>query len=182
MRSLLGIVNWVVGYSLSLFQVCSAITFWPEEYLLKDQLLSLWESPCVLFVVSPLMLLIFILCIWSLLIWLICDLGCFTLGLSCLGLFGFLEVGWLFPSPFWGSFPLLSPWVFSQGLSFWLLLLELLWSNVGAFHIVPEVPEVVLISFDSLFFFPLCFIYFHHFIFYLTYPIFCLLFYSWFPP
>ena len=33
-------------------------------------------------------------------------------------------------------------------------------SSVGAFHIVPEVPEVVLISFDSFFFFPLCFIYF----------------------
>ena len=32
-------------------------------------------------------------------------------------------------------------------------------SNVGAFHIVPEVPEVVLISLDSFFFFPLCFIY-----------------------
>ena len=32
-------------------------------------------------------------------------------------------------------------------------------SNVGMFHIVPEVPEVVLISFDSFFFFPLCFIY-----------------------
>ena len=47
-------------------------------------------------------------------------------------------------------------------------------SNVGAFHIVPEVPEVVLIPFDSFFFCPLCFIYFHHFIFYLTYPIFCL--------
>ena len=47
-------------------------------------------------------------------------------------------------------------------------------SNVGAFHIVPEVPEVVLISFDSFFFFPLCFIYFHYFIFYLTCPIFCL--------
>ena len=29
-------------------------------------------------------------------------------------------------------------------------------SNVGAFHIVPEVTEVVLISFDSFFFFPLC--------------------------
>ena len=47
-------------------------------------------------------------------------------------------------------------------------------SNAGAFHIVPEVPEVVLISFDSFFFFPLCFIYFHHLIFYFTYPIFCL--------
>ena len=47
-------------------------------------------------------------------------------------------------------------------------------SNVGAFHIVPKVPEIVLFSFDSFFFFTLCFIYFHHFIFYLTYSIFCL--------
>ena len=48
-------------------------------------------------------------------------------------------------------------------------------SNVGAFNIVPEVSEVVLISFNSFFkFFPLCFIYFHNSIYHLTYPIFCL--------
>ena len=47
---------------------------------------------------------------------------------------------------------------------------------LGVFHIVQEVPEVVLMSFDSFFFFPLCFIYLHHSIFYLTYPIFCLLY------
>ena len=47
-------------------------------------------------------------------------------------------------------------------------------SNVGAFNIAPEVSEVVLISFSSFFCFPLCFIYFHHSIFCLTYPIFCL--------
>ena len=41
--------------------------FWSEEFLLKDQLLSLWESPCVLFFVFPLLLLIFVLCVWSLL-------------------------------------------------------------------------------------------------------------------
>ena len=46
--------------------------------------------------------------------------------------------------------------------------------NVGVFNIVPEVSEVVLISFNSFFFFPFCFIYFHHSIFHLTYPIFCL--------
>ena len=34
-----------------------------EEFLLKDQLLSLWESPCVLFVVFPLLLFIFVLCV-----------------------------------------------------------------------------------------------------------------------
>ena len=47
-------------------------------------------------------------------------------------------------------------------------------SNIGAFNIVPEVSEIVLISFNSFFFFPLCFIYFYHSIFYLTNPIFCL--------
>ena len=47
-------------------------------------------------------------------------------------------------------------------------------SNVGVFNIVLEFSEVVLISFNSFFFFPLCFIYFHHSKFYLTYPIFCL--------
>ena len=40
-----------------------------------------------------------------------------------------------------------------------LLLVFLFWdsydSNVGAFNIVPEVSEVVLISFNSFFFFPL---------------------------
>ena len=45
--------------------------------------------------------------------------------------------------------------------------------NVGVFNIVPEVSEVVLIPLDSFLFFPLCFIYFYHSIFYLTYPIFC---------
>ena len=37
-----------------------------------------------------------------------------------------------------------------------------------------RVSEIVLIYFNSFFFFPLCFIYFYHSIFYLTYPIFCL--------
>ena len=46
--------------------------------------------------------------------------------------------------------------------------------NVGAFNIVPEVSEFVFISFNSFFFFPLCFIYLHHSIFHLTYYIFCL--------
>ena len=42
---------------------CPTISFWLEEFLLKDQLVSLWESPCVLFVVFPLLLLIFVLCV-----------------------------------------------------------------------------------------------------------------------
>ena len=46
--------------------------------------------------------------------------------------------------------------------------------NVGAFNIVLEVSDIVLISFNSFFFFPLGFIYFYHSIFYFTNPIFCL--------
>ena len=44
-------------------------------------------------------------------------------------------------------------------------------SNIGVCNIVPEVSEVVLISFNYFFFFPLCFIFFYHSIFYLTNPI-----------
>ena len=39
------------------------------------------------------LLLIFVICVRSLLIWLICILGCFTLDLSCLGLSGFPRLG-----------------------------------------------------------------------------------------
>ena len=45
------------------FSFITLSMFWPEEFLLKDQLLSLWESPCVLFVVFPLLLLIVVLCV-----------------------------------------------------------------------------------------------------------------------
>ena len=57
------------------------------------------------------------------------------------------------------SCQILSPQEFSHGLSFCLLLLPSIFpririvSNVGAFHIVLEVSEIVLISFN-LFFFP----------------------------
>ena len=82
------------------------------------------------------------------------DLGGYFLPMlgkfSAIYLLEYLLMAFLFVFFFWGSYD----------------------SNFGAFHIVPEVPEVVLISFDSFFFFPLCFIYLHHFIFYLTYPIF----------
>ena len=42
----------------------------------------------------------FSMCVWSLLVWLMCVFGCFTLGLSCLALFAFLGLGWLFSSPY----------------------------------------------------------------------------------
>ena len=47
-------------------------------------------------------------------------------------------------------------------------------SNVGAFNVVPEVPETVLNSFHSFFFILRCDSYFHYFIFQVTYLFFCL--------
>ena len=126
----------------------------------------------MLFVVFPLLLLILVLCVWSLLNWLICVLGCFTLGLSCLGLSGFLGLGDYFLPHFRE--------IFNYYLKYFLMvfLFVFFWDscdlNVGAFNIAPEVSEIILISFNSFFFFPLCFIYFYHSIFYLTYPISCL--------
>ena len=54
----------------------------------------------------PLVLLIFFSCVYSLLIWLVCVLACFSLCLSCMRLSVLLELDWLFISPCWGSFQL----------------------------------------------------------------------------
>ena len=54
MRSLLGRVILVVGFSPSALYICPATPFWLAEFLLKDQLLTLWGFPCVLFVAFPL--------------------------------------------------------------------------------------------------------------------------------
>ena len=52
-----------LGFSLSSLKYVLPFPSGLEEFLLKDQLLSIWESPCVLFVVFPLLLLIFVLCV-----------------------------------------------------------------------------------------------------------------------
>ena len=81
MRALL-----VVGFSLSSLQIYPAIPFWPAGFLLKNQLAILWEFPCMLLIAFPLVLLIFYFCIQFLLVWLMCVLSCFSLGLSCMWL------------------------------------------------------------------------------------------------
>ena len=63
LNEILGGYSNLGGRLFSFITLCLAIPSWPEEFLLKDQLLSLWESPCVLFVVFPLLLLIFVLCV-----------------------------------------------------------------------------------------------------------------------
>jgi len=61
MRSLQGTVILVVDFSLSVLYIYPAIPFWPAEFLLKDQLLNVWGSPCMLLVAFPLLLLVFFL-------------------------------------------------------------------------------------------------------------------------
>ena len=78
-------------------------------------------------------------------------LGCFALGLSCLGLSGFLDLGGYFLPHF------------REGFNYYLLkyflmlfLFVFFWnaydSFVGVFNIVPKVSEVVLISFNVFLF------------------------------
>src|SRR5574337_515777 len=81
-------------------------------------------------------------------------LGVFRLGFILFGTLGFLDLGDYFLPHFRE--------VFNYYLLKYFLMVFLFvffWdaydSNVGAFNIVPEVSEIVLISFNSFFFFPL---------------------------
>ena len=80
--------------------MCPAIPFWLEEFLLNDQLLSLWDFLCVLFVVFSLAAFnICSLCLIFINLVKMC-LGVFHLGFI---LFGTLSVSWTqvaFPSTF----------------------------------------------------------------------------------
>ena len=129
-----------------------------------------------------------VICCFSLAAFNICSLCLIFVNLinMCLGVFrlGFILFEALWVSWTWViiSFPILGKFstIISSSIFSWsfFFFFFFFWdsydSNVGAFNIVPEVSEVVLISFNSFFFFPLCFIYLHHSIFHLNYPIFCL--------
>ena len=99
---------------------------------------------------------------------------CLALGFSCLGLSGFLGLGWLFPSPLGKFSPIISSSIFSwpfflpssSGTPMIQMLGRLTLSQRSL-----RLSSFLLIFF---FFFPLCFIYFYHSIFHLTYPMFCL--------
>ena len=101
-------------------------------------------------------------------------LGVFRLGFILFGTLHFLDLGGYSLPHFRDVFNYYLLKYFFMAFFFFLLLWDSYNSNVGAFNIFPEVSEVVLIFFNSFFFFPLCFIYFHHSIFHFTYPIFCL--------
>ena len=81
-----------------------------------------------------------------------CGLKCFALDLSCLGISGFLGLGWLFPSHFREAFNYYLLKYFLRPVLF-VFFWDSYDSNVGAFNIVPEVSEIVLISFNSFSFF-----------------------------
>jgi len=72
-----------------------------------------------------------------------------------LGLSGFLGLGWLFPSHFREVFNDYLLKYFLMAFLFVFFFWDSYDSNVGVFNIVPEVFEVVLISFNSFFFLPL---------------------------
>ena len=94
---------------------------------------------------------------------------------------GFLDLGGYFLPHFREVFNYFLLKYFLTAFLFVLFFWDSYDSNVGALNIVPEVSEVILISFNSFFFYPLCFIYFHHSIFHLTYQL-LQLFYCWFSP
>ena len=75
---------------------------------------------------------------------------------------GFLELGGYFFPHFREFFNYYLLKYFLMPFLFVFFFWDIYDSNVGAFNIVPEVSEVVLISFNSFIFIPLCFIYFHH--------------------
>ena len=106
----------------SFMTLCSAIPFWPEEFLLKHQLLSLWESLCVLFVSFS----IFSFCLIFINLIKFC-LGVFHLGFI---LFGTLWVSWTWVAISYlilGKFStIISSSIFSWSF-FCLLLLGRLW-------------------------------------------------------
>ena len=121
-----------------------AIPFGLVEFLLKNQLITLCSSlVCCLF--SPLLLSIFYLCLF-LSVWLLSALVCSSLHLFSLWLSELCRLGWLFISPCYRSFQILSFRIFS-----WVLSLFSFWTsyivNLGLFTVVPEVSYAVLIFF-----------------------------------
>ena len=167
MRSLLVTVILVLGFSLSSLHVYLAIPFWLEEFLLKDQLLSLWESPCALFVAfnNCSLCLIFVSLINM-------CLGVFHLG--CI-LFGTLSVYWTWVAI---SFPIFEKFfiIISSSIFLCPFFLSSFSSGTPMFQMVGRLKlsqrSVRLSSFLLFFFSSL--LYFHHSISHLTYLFFCL--------
>ena len=89
--------------------------------------------------------------------WLLSALVCSSLHLSSLWLSELCRLGWLFISPCYRSFQILSFRIFS-----WVLSLFSLWAsyivNLGVFTVVPEVSYAVFIFFSVFYFAAVTFI------------------------
>ena len=85
-------------------------------------------------------------------------LGVFHLGFILFGTLGFLDLGDYFLPHFREVFNYYLLKYFLMAFLFVFFFWDSYDLNAGAFNIVPEVSEIVLISFNSFFFFPLCFI------------------------
>ena len=154
MRSLLGTVIWAVGSFITLSMSCPSLLAWRVSI----------ERSAVILMGIPLC----IICHFSLAAFNICSLYLIFVNLinMCLGftLFGTLCVSWTWVII---SFPILGKFstIISSSIFSWSFFVFFFWdsynSNAGVFHIVLEVSEIVLISFNSFFFFPLWFIYFY---------------------
>ena len=131
----------------------------------------------MLFVIFPLLLLIFVLCLIFVNLINMC-LGVFCLGFILFGTLDFLNLGDYFLPHFREDFNYYLLEYFLMVFIFVFFFWDSYDSNVGVFNIVLEFSEIFLISFNSFFFFPLWFIYFYHSIFYFTDPIFCLHYYT----
>ena len=89
--------------------------YWPEDFLLKDQLLSLWGSECMIFMSLLLLLLMFVfVCVCLNFQCLVKILGCFTFGSSTSEHSAVLGLRELFLFPFNRGFQLSSLEEFSQ--------------------------------------------------------------------
>ena len=127
-----------------------------------------------------------VICCFSLAAFNICSLCLIFVNLIdiCLGvfhlvfiLFRTLWVSWTWVAI---SFPILGKYsaIISSSLFSWPFFLSFsgtpMIQMLGHFTLFQRSLRLSSFLLILFFFFPLCFIYFHHFIFYLTYPIFCL--------
>ena len=85
MKFLLGRVFLIVGFPLSLHLIYCSTSFWLAEFLLKSQLITLWDFPCK-WLTFPLLILIVSLFLNS------CH---FTYNMSCVFFFGLILFGTL---------------------------------------------------------------------------------------
>ena len=128
----------VVASSLSSLGLYHAIPFWLVEFLLRNQLITLWDFPLMLFFLFP-------CCFWYLtFVFNFCQFDC-SVSQCVSPWFTRLVLsvppghGWLFLFSCWEGFQLLSFQIFSWVLSLFLPFWNPYYENIGVVNVVPEV-------------------------------------------